>query len=333
MPVFGTPVTLEEFKDKMDERAKFYRDEMIPASAMRMSDETGNIIRAKSADGKTITTETYPMTKHGFATFSAKVGVPYMYLERCPPPLRASNFNYWIERRGSKELFVRLDSYPDGKEKIRAVLSNRYADMPNTELAKALLEKANKSYDFEMRFEDREALLVGQMVAKSKDFEVQEFNSGIHVRNSEIGLAKLTLEAMVYSRAHQSGIILREMAGFSEKHIGDKKQFAKLFGESIDKIMSNIPGIIRTMYDLKNIKVLDIPEILDVICQANMVQESGKEALARAQLVIETKTLFDVVCMFMRAATDSELTLDEREELQRVGGDIVLKAKRYQKWL
>ena len=337
MPIFGTPVTLDEFKSKMDERAKFYRDETIFASALRMSDESGNITRAKSwkdPDGKDMLgMDTYPMTKHGFSTFCQKLGIPYMYLQRCPPTLRATNFNYWIERKGSKELFVRFDSYPDNQDKIRAVLSDRYADLPNTELAKLLLEKANKDYLFEMRYEDHEELLIGQMVAKSKDFGVDDFDSGIHVRNSEIGLAKLTLEAMIYSRAHQSGIILREMAGFSEKHIGEKKEFAKLFGESIDRIMANIPGVIRNMMDLKNIQVSDVPEIIQVVCDTNGVKEAGKEALDRARVTIETKNLFDVVCIFMRAATDSELTLDEREELQRVGGDVVLKAKRYQRWL
>lgn len=334
---YGPLISLEDFKTKIDERAKFYRDETIFASALRMSEENGNITRAKSwkdPDGKDMLgVDTYPMTKHGFSTFCQKLGIPYMYMQRCPPALRATNFNFWIERKGSKELFVRFDSYPDNQDKIRAVLSDRYADLPNTELAKLLLEKANPDYLFKITYADREEALRGQVIAHSTSFIQDDFQSGIHIRNSEIGLSKLTLEAMIYNRVDQSGIILKEMAGFSEKHIGEKKEFAKAFGESIDKIMANIPGVIRNLNDLRNISVGDVLEIVDVICNSNLVKGPGKEALDRARVTIETKNLFDVVCIFMRAATDSELTLDEREELQRVGGDVVLKAKRYQRWL
>jgi len=337
MPVFGTAITLDEFKERVEARAKFYHDEMIHASQLRMSAESGNIDRVdqeKDPEGKeALKVLSYPMTTQGFSTFCQKLGIPALYAKRCPVDLRAANFNYWLGKKGGKELFVRFDKYPDDADKIRAVLSDRYADFPNTELAKMLLEKANPKYSFKISYQEQESNLIGELIALAAEFGDEDFQGGIHVRNSEVGLSKLTLEALLYSKALDSGIILREMVGFSEKHIGEKKEFSKSFGEAIDRIMSGLSVTMKNMADLKTIAVGDVPDIIRVICDTNLVKGEQRAALDRAQVVLEAKTLFDVVCIFMRAATDSELTLVEREELQRVGGDIVTKAKRYQRWL
>jgi hypothetical protein len=256
-----------------------------------------------------------------------------MYALRCPPELRATNCNFWLDKKKGKEFFVRFDSHPDGNEKIRAVLSDRYADLPNTELAALLVEKANPDYAFTISYELHEAVLVGDLVAANKDFVSDDFSGAIHVRNSEVGLSKLSFQSMLYNRVDRSGVILQDQVGFDEKHIGDKSEFAKEFAVSIDKIMSNISGAIRNLTDLKHILVKDVPDLIDVICNVNAVKDSQREALNRAQSTVPSETLFDIVCLFIRAATDSDLTLEEREGLQTVGGDIVMKAKRYQRWV
>jgi len=327
------PVTLDEFKTAMIERAKFYRDEMIFADFLRMNPEDGSIIRAKpEGDGK-FQQITHVMTKHGFSTLCQKLAIPTLYALRCPPELRATNFNFWLEKKKGKEFFVRFDSYPDGAEKIRAVLSDRYADLPNTELASLLIERANPDYAFTFSYELHDAVLVGDLVASNKDFVSDDFSGAIHVRNSEVGLSKLSFQSMLYSKVDRSGVILQDQVGFDEKHIGDKSEFAKEFSASIDKIMANISGAIRNLTDLKNILVKDVPDMIDVICNVNQVKDSQREALSRAQSTVPSETLFDIVCLFIRAATDSDLTLEEREGLQTVGGDIVMKAKRYQRWV
>jgi hypothetical protein len=323
-------LSLDEFKTAMVERAKFFRDEMIFADEFRMDPNDGAILRAKKDLGVIVK---YEMTKHGFATLCQKLGIPTLYALRCPPDLRATNFNFWLEKKKGKELFCRFDSHPDGQEKIRAVLSTRYADLPNTELAKMLIDKANPGYDFGVTYIMHEAILLADLVASNKDFVSEDFSGAIHVRNSEVGLAKLSFQSMLYNRVDQSGIILHDYVGFDEKHIGDKTEFAKAFGESIDKIMANIAGAIRNLNDLKTVAIHDVPDIIDVICNVNRVKDSQKAALDRAQGTFPVDNLFDVVCLFVRAATDGELTMEDREELQTVGGDIVMKAKRYQRWV
>lgn len=321
-------MSLTEFRERMDARAKFYRDELIPASKLSMDKDSGEIATEKDGEAKK-----YPMTPHGLRTFCQKLRIPCQYAVRCPPWLRSTNFNHWLKQKGEKELFVRFDSYPDNLDRIRAVLSKIYADLPNTTLARILEEKANKDYHFTMRYEDTPSLLIGQLVASNPDFVKDDDCGGIHVRNSEIGLAKVTLESLIYNRAEKSGVIMKQWASFSEKHIGDKEEFEKNFVAAVVEIMNNISGAIKNLHDLKKVGVEDVPDIVDVILTHNQVKEQQKVAVQRAMTSIEAKTLFDVVTIMIRAATDADLSLDDREELQRVGGQIVTNAKRYQRWL
>ena len=156
---------------------------------------------------------------------------------------------------------------------------------------------------------------------------------GIHFFNSEIGLNKLTLQSLVYCRAEKSGIIMRDWVGFSEKHIGNKDEFEQKFIEALENIMSNIGGAIRNLTDLKQVKVSDVPEIINVILDDNQVKEDQRVAVDRAQSSLTAQNLFEIVMIFIRAATDPDLSLEDREEIQKIGGQIVVRSKRYKKWL
>ena len=123
----GKDLTFSELRGLLDKRAAFYRDEYMPVKSLRMNSINGTIVQTKSIAGEIVVKE-FELLPWGMQTMCCKLGIPYSYAKKCPPQLRASNFNYWLEAHRGGEFFVRLDGYPDSAEKIRAVLSKKYAE-------------------------------------------------------------------------------------------------------------------------------------------------------------------------------------------------------------
>jgi hypothetical protein len=325
------PISLDDFATKMKERAQFYRDEYAFGEQLRMEAETGNITRYPMPN-QPGGDQTFQLLHWGLATLGIKLQIPSSYAQRCPPSLRAANFNYWLEVNKKKEFFIRLDSHPDGVEKIRAVLSKKYADFPNTELAKLIRDNADPSYGFMIQYEHTPERVVGELVAGDPKYNTNTHAGGIRLMNSEIGLNCLVFETLIYSKADRSGVIMQEWGGFSEKHIGDKKLIGERFKKVIDEIMANFGSAIQQLEDLKKISVVDVPDMVEVIAGSYKLKKSVVLALERALLTMQPKTLYDIVTVFTKASIDPALGLEDRETLQRVGGKIVLNAKKYQRW-
>jgi len=325
-------MTFEAMRQQLDDRAEHYRDEYIPAKAIRMNEENGSIVHSKEQAGEIVIKE-FELLPWGLSTLGIKLGIPVQYAQKCPPDLRATNFNYWLDQFPDKEFFVRFDGHPNGAtEKIRAVLSKKYADFPNTQLARLLENHTDSEYEFTVNYNDDGCRLVGDIVSNSPKFSNDDHAAGIHMVNSEVGRHTLVFETLIYSKALKSGVIVREWGGFSEKHIGNKEILADAFKSSMDSIMKNYGRAIQTLDDLKNIKIEDAEDMLAVICDTHKLKVSQKISVKQACAAESPKTLYDIVSVMTRASTDPELSVDDREVLQRVGGSIMINSKRYKRW-
>ena len=173
-----------EFILKQAERAdQFKRDEVLDFSKLRMN-ATGGIITVDDTFKAP-----YHMTEWAANQLCQRLGMPFRYYEICPPELRQTNVNYWMERaadmkkqaeedakqvtwkRGGKEILV-----PDGMSEelqkqaknknvmlrlreendervIRGILSDKYTKFDNSEilhLVNEFLTIQNKDYNVEM---------------------------------------------------------------------------------------------------------------------------------------------------------------------------------------
>jgi len=325
-------LTFTEMREQLTERAEYYRDEFIPSKALRMNPENGNIIHAKEEAGETVTSE-FELMPWGLSTLGIKLGIPGKYAQKCPPELRAENFNYWLEQNQGREFFMRFDGAPDGSaEKIRAVLSKQYADFPNTQLAKLLEDHVDDDYDFIVSYEDDGCKLIGDIVSQSDQYSNDDHAAGIHMANSEVGQRTLVFETLVYSKALKSGIIVKEWGGFAEKHIGDKTILADKFRAAMDSIMKNYGKAIQVLEDLKTIDIEDAEDMLTVICNTSKLKIGQQLAVKQACAAENPKSLYDIVSVFTRASTTPDLSPEDRESLQRVGGTIMVNSRRYKRW-
>jgi len=325
-------MTFEEMRKQLDERAKMYRDEYIPAKAIRMNPDNGNILHTKEEAGAIKVSE-YELLPWGLSTLGTKLGIPGNYALKCPPELRAANFNYWLENYADKELFVRLDSAPEGtRYKIRAVLSKQYADFQNTALARRLESNIDSSYQFKANYSDDGCILIGELVSESPGFSNSEHAAGIHMVNSEVGKRKLVFQTLIYSKALKSGVIVKEWGGFSEKHIGDKTIIDEAFKKSMDNIMKNYGRAMQNLEDLKRVNIEDAEDMIAMISDSNKLTRGQVISVKRACMVENPKTLYDIVSVFTRASTEDDIMVKDRETLQCVGGTIMMNAKRYKRW-
>lgn len=326
-----TGLTFSEFRDQLDKRGAFYRDEYMSAKTLNMNSINGKIVQVKQVAAEVVTKE-FELLPWGLQTMCSKLGIPHSYAKKCPPHLRATNFNYWLEAQGSTELFMRLDGYPDGVEKIRAVLSRRYADFPNTMLAKMLEDNIDDKYAFTVSYNDDGCRLLGDIVSTAPEYSDDSHAGAIHMANSEIGTRKLSFETMVNFKALSSGIIIGELGGFKEKHIGDKKILADEFKASMEEIMNNYSNAIKGLIDLKQVQIEDAEDMLTFIGDANKLTIGQNLAIKKAMTSENPKTLYDIITVVVRASIDPEVSYDDREVLQRVGGKITMNAKRYKRW-
>lgn len=325
-------VSLDEFATKTRERATFYRDANLHGRQMVMDETNGKIVTSLNTNGTATDIKTYELLHWGLATLATKLSIPAQYAQRCPEELRAKNFNHWLEQNKGKEFFVRLDSYPDGEEKIRAVLSNKYADFPNETLAKLIRDNADTDYQFMVGFEEKPERLIGELVSTAQKYQSGQYSGGIRIMNSEIGLSKLVLETLLWSRTEKSGIILQEWGGFSEKHLGDKKLFGEKFKIAIDEIMENFGSAMEKLEDLKRVNVEDVPDMLEVISGTNKLKKTHLFLLKSLAAELKPTNLYGVVLLFTKASIHGDMSLEDRELLQRVGGRIVMNVSRYKRW-
>jgi hypothetical protein len=324
------PVTLGDFKKVTADRAKFYTDENIMGGQMKMCSKTGELLVAKD-EGKTI--EQYELLPHGLGTLSTKLHIPTMYALRCPPDLRATNFNHWLEEVKAREYFVRFDGYPDNKKKkIRAVLSNRYADLSNEDVAEALVQNMDSEYDMRIHHDIQPERMVCEIVSESAKYNKDGHQGAIRLMNSEIGLNSLVFEAMVYWKALKSGIIIQEKGGMSERHIGNKKVFGDAFKKTIMEIMDSFENNLKSLGELKGIEVEDVEDMVKVIEASYGFNKDQRISVQLARAEIKPTTLYDMVMVFTSASCHPSLSAAERETMQRIGGEIVTNVKRYKRW-
>ncbi len=66
-------------------------------------------------------------------SISARLGIPYQYLKKCPQDIQAQNLNHWIKEEKNDQLFLRFDG-----DDVRAIFTPRYVPVDNFEVFERL---------------------------------------------------------------------------------------------------------------------------------------------------------------------------------------------------
>lgn len=187
---------------------------------------------------KVTDSDQFEITEVCHGQISDKIGIPKGYYDRMrkeAPQLLERNVNHWFEEQPKKQMIRTLDG------KARAFLSDRYRRMDNFELANCVLpiikEQQLKLASFDMtdRFLYMKALFpkVRGEVAVGDVVE-----SGVMIRNSEIGMSSLVIWPFVNRLVCENGLVLSD-SGFRRKHIGrhieDSEESYELYSDETIK--------------------------------------------------------------------------------------------------
>lgn len=347
------PITIPEFHDLLGGRASFYSDEEIEVDDFSLSrrhpDPT--LVRASlmnmlddddvPEDQKDGVTALFPMEPHAVHLFCQRLKIPYVYFTRCMEHVGLggdrldAHANFWLDRfpKGRKWL-VRFDKY-SGTQKIRGILTSRYEVYDHVEamrlLASYLPAKSNWTLAFshmptnlfvDLRNPDMVRTICGK-----------EIHGAIRLKNSELGCGSLGCELLTVNATDSSGVIMTGYEGFRRTHLKKKEDFEVEFEAAIKSLIGNMDKCLNEIEATQSVKILDPEEFRDRVFDAFALDIGQRKAVEDQWSLAATTTLFDAVQAIALAGTLSEISMDRKEKLQNVAGQMIYNTSRFGRWL
>jgi hypothetical protein len=262
--------------------------------------------------------ERYTLRTVAQRSIAWRLGIPFNYLQKCPPELQAEQMNHWIKHEKREQLFVRFD----GQEEVRAVFSTRYRPMDNFEIL-ARLDEMGYTPDTKVQcHHDAEFMLLSIPDGK-RSFKINgdRMTPGISISNSEVGLASLSVSAYLLRIVCSNGMVAKTEISASYRHVSTKilielpqvfERVADGLGKQKDRLKLSLES-----------PVADPLATIERFNRQFALGEQEKEAVAWAWPQEAGETMFNVVNTYTRAAAMEGLTAESSFRLQRVGGEVL----------
>ncbi len=163
--------------------------------------------------------QSQPVKPIAARSISARLGIPYQYLQKCPKELQAENLNHWITQERNKELFFRFGS----GGAVRAIFTPRYVPIDNTTVLSRLSD-VGYGPDTRVQCALDDNFITLSIPDDSKTFAVNgdRITPGISVINSEVGLSSLHISVFYLRLVCTNGMISRSEVRSSYRHISEK---------------------------------------------------------------------------------------------------------------
>ena len=149
------------------------------------------------------------------------LGIPFNYLQKCPPELQAEQMNHWIKHEKREQLFVRYVS--NASNDIRAIFTPRYKPVDNFEVL-ARLDEMGYGPDTQVQCHlDAEFMLLSIPDGR-RPFKINgdKMTPGISISNSEVGLASLSVSAFILRLVCTNGMVAKTEISASYRHVSDQ---------------------------------------------------------------------------------------------------------------
>jgi hypothetical protein len=246
-----------------------------------------------------------------------RLGIPFNYLQKCPPEMQADQMNHWIKEEKWEQLFVRFDG-----EEVRAIFTPRYKPVDNFEVL-ARLDEMGYTPDTKVQcHHDAEFMLLSIPDGK-RSFKINgdKMTPGISISNSEVGLASLSVSAFILRLVCTNGMVAKTEISASYRHVSTK-------------ILTELPYVFDRVADglgkqkdrLKLSLESPVADPLMTIGNFNRqfaLGELEKSAVVWAWTQEAGGTMFNVVNTYTRAAAMEGLPAESSFRLQKVGGDVL----------
>lgn len=188
----------------------------------------------------------------GLQQICREIGIPFSYIQKCSTDLMVENINYWWDSQDRENSLYRFGQISDNTHYLRAFLSDKYSIFNNTDVIENLSTLIGTQFyvdsfvltdkNFLLRLVDEKATVVGDTFV------------GIQIRNSEVGLSRLTVELFLYKLACTNGMTVPiEGIKFEHAHYGIKREdFLTGFNFVSSKTLSFKEDMARKIRILEN---------------------------------------------------------------------------------
>lgn len=292
----------------------------IDALSSDCYDQTINVseISFKNLDMINIGSDRHEMRNVAQRSICQRLGIPFQYLQKCPPDIQAENLNFWIRQyENNNTLFFRFD----GSE-VRAIFTPKYVPVDNFEIMERL-DSLGYPPETEVQCQlDKEFMSLSIPDGKQA-FEIDgdRFKPGISISNSECGLASLSISAFILRLICTNGLISKSDVSASYRHVSTK--ILAEFPQVINQVSQGL-GQQRSQFKLSmESPVTDTQATLASFNRQFGLNKPEKEAVEWALPFEMGDTMFSVVNTYTRAGQFDGLTAESSHRLQRVGGNIL----------
>lgn len=208
--------TLSELAQEIERQQTTKRDFITPSTSINM---------VSSGDGVALTlgglTEQFGLTANAHDQLANHTGIPRAYYDKMlasSPLLLRENVNHWLQSSDKKRMVRTLDG------NARAVLSDRYRQLDNYDLAQTVLPVVAETGMEIKSAEITEKHLYLKVVTPKLQGEVRKgdvVQAGIVIANSEVGAGRFEVEPMIFRLICLNGAIMADhYAGLKRFHVG-----------------------------------------------------------------------------------------------------------------
>ena len=299
--------TLGNVSEKVENLSNDCHDQLVPINDIRFNDLQSLSIRDQEHTLR-------PIAQRALAY---RMGIPFQYLQKCPPELQARQMNYWFEKEKNDELFLRFDG-----EEVRAVFTPRYKPVDNMEILSRLF---SLGYNTETRVQchlDTDFMLIN-IPDGAKSFKVRDdqLTPGISISNSEVGLASLSISAFFLRLVCTNGLIAKTQVSASYRHVS--RGILEEFPSTMKKVSLELEQQqVRFRISMES-EVDDPFATVEKFNTQFQLGKDEKEAIAWAISLEYGETMFQIVNTYTRAAQFQGLSAESSFRLQKVAGNIL----------
>ncbi|MCC6575146.1 MAG: hypothetical protein IT462_15325 [Planctomycetes bacterium] len=308
---------LGELRSTLEGLAKKQEDRLIPVDKVSM-----NI----NGELRVNYNENYPVRDYALGQIAAKLKIPGSYLRRCDPALRSQNVARWLKDLDG-QLLLRLE---DGE--VRAVLSDSYRPISHLQILDWLGKKLKETTP--VRYELSETSMELQILRDWPDGDRHDpLHGGLHLRNSEVGAAKVSISTLVFRQVCLNGLILGGGSwSYQRRHVGEADIVEQVNGAFV-KALDMSTTAITSFRGTAGVVIKDPMAALAKVAERYELTE-GEAVATRAAFNVEpAESLYGVINAVTRAGNDAALTLEARHKLQTIGGRLVELAGTGRRWL
>jgi len=287
---------------------------------------------------------TMPMTDWALRQVCQRLGVavwpggsaslPYDYIARCPPHLRASNLNEWVGvLPDERQWFTRgiYETTLDGEQVLvaRAVLTDRYQVIGVTEtlrwVEQSLAEDGERNGGQPVQLElfnpyMNADVLHLKILMRGYSTPGGDYGTGVYIYTGEIGNRKIGVAPFVMRNSCTNSIWWKADGAWEHRHTGDSRVLRQIFMVHIADALMASAEVLDSMLKAETQKLPSFTDILD-----EMTERYGWTQSARDNILIGTEGN-ETVAGMVNGLTWSAQHLGDREQqtdMESIAGNFL----------